>query len=103
MRPAVLQPDPATTLGLSESLETLDTNVVWQIARRARAAPQQTAVADPGNRLTYGELERRSNHLAAYLLEAGAEPEMCIALLLERSCDFVVAALAVLKSGAAYL
>jgi amino acid adenylation domain-containing protein len=53
--------------------------------------------------LTYGELERQSNRLAAHLREAGAGPERCVGLFLERSPRFVVAALAVLKTGAAYL
>src|SRR5262249_52391104 len=47
--------------------------------------------------------EERSDHLAAYLRELGAGPESCVALLIDRSIDFVVAALGVLKAGAAYL
>ena len=53
--------------------------------------------------LTYAELECRADQLAAFLLEEGAGPESCIGLLLERSAEFVVAALAILKTGAAYL
>ena len=57
----------------------------------------------PDGRLTRGELDDHSNRLAAYLREAGAGPERCVGLFLDRSADFVVAALAVLKAGAAYL
>jgi amino acid adenylation domain-containing protein len=53
--------------------------------------------------LSYRELELQSDRLAAHLQEAGARPDGCIGLFFERSASFVVAALAVLKTGAAYL
>jgi amino acid adenylation domain-containing protein len=53
--------------------------------------------------LSFGELDEKSNRLARHLTHLGVGTEDCIALLLERSADFVVAALAVLKAGAAYL
>lgn len=74
-----------------------------RIACRAAAAPNDIAVVDGTIRLTYAELEARSDGLAAQCREAGAAPDRCIGLFLERSAQFVVAALAVLKSGAAYL
>ncbi len=74
-----------------------------RVASHAAAAPHHTAVADGAGHLPYADLERQSNQLAAHLREAGAGPERCVGLLLERSAEFVVAALAVLKTGAAYL
>lgn len=74
-----------------------------RIARRAADAPNQIAIVDGKAQLTYGEIERQSNLLAARLQEAGAGQDRCIGLFLERSAQFIVAALAVLKSGAAYL
>ncbi|HEX4052974.1 MAG TPA: amino acid adenylation domain-containing protein [Tepidisphaeraceae bacterium] len=78
-------------------------SITSRIASHAAAAPQQLAVVDGVGHLTYAELECRANQLAAFLLEEGAGPESCIGLLLERSAEFVVAALAILKTGAAYL
>ncbi|WP_142392523.1 AMP-binding protein, partial [Mycobacterium sp. 3519A] len=52
---------------------------------------------------SYGEVDEASNRLAHLLVELGAGPGRCVALLLERSADAVIAMLAVLKSGAAYL
>ncbi|WP_142392524.1 AMP-binding protein, partial [Mycobacterium sp. 3519A] len=52
---------------------------------------------------SYGEVDEASNRLAHLLVELGAGPGRCVALLLERSADAVIAILAVLKSGAAYL
>ncbi len=63
----------------------------------------EIAVADVDTQLTFGELDKRSNQLAAYLRDAGATPDSSVGLFFDRSVDFVVAALAVLKSGAAYL
>jgi len=70
---------------------------------QARAAPDRIALAWDEGQLTYAELDRRSDALAARLQRAGAAPDGRIALLLERSPEAVVAALAVLKAGAAYL
>jgi len=77
--------------------------IAARIAIHAAAAPQRLAVSDGATSLTFGELERQSNELCAHLRMAGAQPEACIGLFLERSVEFVVAALAVLKAGGAYL
>ncbi|MDH3981540.1 MAG: amino acid adenylation domain-containing protein, partial [Kiritimatiellaceae bacterium] len=53
--------------------------------------------------LTYGELNVRANHLAHGLLDSGAKPGQCVAMLLERGFDQIVAALAILKTGCAYI
>ena len=73
------------------------------IARRAAATPDGVAVVDGDSRLTFGELERRSDALAARLQAAGAGPDGCVGIYLNRSGRFVVAALAAMKSGAAYV
>ena len=71
-------------------------------AQSART-PDADALAFEGERLTYRELERRANALAAHLRGLGAGPEARVGLCVERSLEMVVALLAVLKSGAAYV
>jgi amino acid adenylation domain-containing protein len=53
--------------------------------------------------MAFSELVTRSTRLASYLTALGAGPEVPVGLCLERSFDFIVSALAVLMSGAAYL
>ncbi|MGW7018665.1 amino acid adenylation domain-containing protein [Streptomyces decoyicus] len=79
--------------------------VVGRFAEQASRTPDAVAVrsAETGERLTYRELDARSSALAAAIAAAGAGPERTVALLLERSVDLVVATLAVVKAGAAYV
>ncbi len=56
-----------------------------------------------GRSLTYRDLDEASNQLAHLLSGYGAGPGGCVALLVERSAEAVIAMLAVLKTGAAYL
>ena len=61
------------------------------------------ALSFDGRSMTYRELDEASNRLAHLLTGYGAGPGQCVALLLTRSAQAVVAMLAVLKTGAAYL
>ncbi|MBQ0927082.1 non-ribosomal peptide synthase/polyketide synthase [Saccharopolyspora endophytica] len=72
---------------------------------RAQAArtPDATALVADGFRMTYAELDARSDRLARYLLRHGAGPERSVAVVMERSPEMVIALLAVLKTGGAYL
>ncbi|WP_323136536.1 non-ribosomal peptide synthetase [Streptomyces anulatus] len=65
--------------------------------------PRATALIEGDLTLTYAELDLRANRLAHALIAAGAGPEQRIAVLLPRSANLVVALLAVLKAGAAYV
>jgi hypothetical protein len=72
-------------------------------ARQVTRTPDATAVVHENTRLTYAELDARAERLARLLVARGAGPERLVALALPRSPELVVAILAVLKSGAAYV
>ena len=72
-------------------------------AEQVARTPQAVAVTFDGRSMTYRELDEAANRLAHLLAGQGAGPGQCVALLLERSAQAVVAILAVLKTGAAYL
>lgn len=69
----------------------------------AETSPHSTALSWNGQRLTYAELNARSGRLAGYLKTLGVDAEVPVAICLERSFDYVIAALAVWKAGGAYL
>ena len=70
-----------------------------QVAR----TPEAVAMSFEGRSMTYRELEEAANRLAHLLAGQGVGPGQCVALLLSRSAEAIVAILAVLKTGAAYL
>src|ERR1700682_1370211 len=67
-----------------------DKCVAQLVAARAAIAPNALAVVAGSDQLTYGELERRSNQLAHYLIAIGAGRESIIALCFSRSVEAVV-------------
>jgi amino acid adenylation domain-containing protein len=73
------------------------------IAEQARHRPEATALAFPGGKLTYAELDRRANRLARDLEGLGVGPEGRVGLCLERGPELIIGVLAALKAGAAYI
>ena len=73
------------------------------IDQQATDCPDDVAVVCGQQRLTYGELNRRSNQVAHYLKKFGVGPDVLVGLCMERSLDMVVALLGILKAGGAYL
>lgn len=71
--------------------------------RQARRTPEAVAVVAGRERVTYRTLDARSNALAARLRELGAGPERVVGAMLRRSPSLVVAMLATLKAGAAFM
>jgi amino acid adenylation domain-containing protein len=92
------KPSNGATERSEPALSLLESISAW-----AAETPNAAAVTIAAETLSYAELETQSNALARHLQSLGANPETLVAVLLERSPEFVIAALATWKAGAAYL
>ncbi len=72
-------------------------------SEQARLHPQRIALSVNGQRLTYAELDARSNQVANALRTQGVAPDQIVAVYGQRSLEMVIALLGTLKAGAAYL
>lgn len=70
---------------------------------QAARTPEATAVVFGDAQLSYRELNARANQLARELLRLGTDPDSLVGICLGRSPEMVIAVLATLKAGAAYL
>ena len=71
--------------------------------QRAAAAPGAVALVSNTLTLTYAELQRRANRLSHHLRSLGVGPNVLVGLFLDRSVEFVVGALSILKAGGAFV
>ncbi len=78
-------------------------NVADLFERQAGLNPDHPALVFADETLSYREMHDRANRLARLLIARGVGPEDVVALLLHRSVHNIVAMLAVLKAGAAFL
>jgi len=75
---------------------------------QVEASPQDPALrwqdsSDEAKTLSYEELNRRANYLAHHLLKSGVKRDQLIGLCFKRSPEMIIAILAVIKAGAAYV
>ncbi|XQE65275.1 amino acid adenylation domain-containing protein [Pseudomonas sp. P3C3] len=112
--------DPARTLGslqlssVDEQARLAEWNTPRQvfdaarllpelIAEQARLRPEAIALVHGGERIAFAELESRANQLANLLVSHGVQPESRVGVSLERGNAMIVAMLAVLKAGGAFV
>jgi amino acid adenylation domain-containing protein len=115
---AVAAPDaPISSVAIPQDAERRRVLVEWnetaaamtpacvhaEVAAQAARTPARVAVRAGDAALTYEELERRANRLARRLQELGVAPDALVGICLPRGVDLVVAVLATLKAGGAYL
>ncbi|MBA3534858.1 MAG: amino acid adenylation domain-containing protein, partial [Ardenticatenales bacterium] len=70
---------------------------------QVQLTPDAIAVESDVGQLTYAELNRQANQLAHCLRQRGVGSETLVGIYMERSIEWIVSSLAILKAGAAYL
>ncbi|MFC8148507.1 bacitracin non-ribosomal peptide synthetase BacC [Bacillus paralicheniformis] len=70
---------------------------------QAEKTPELAAVVSGNDKLTYRELNEKSNQLARYLRDKGVKADAIVAIMAERSPEMVVGIMGILKAGGAYL
>jgi non-ribosomal peptide synthetase component F len=90
--------------GFNQTAETFPITCIhtWFEAQ-AQQTPDRVAVVCGADKATYGQLNQRANQLAHYLQKLGVGHDVPVGLCLERSVDFIVCLLGVMKAGGAYL
>ncbi|HEX5876135.1 MAG TPA: non-ribosomal peptide synthase/polyketide synthase, partial [Pyrinomonadaceae bacterium] len=78
-------------------------SVHYLFEEQAQKTPDRVALVSGAEQLTYAELNARANRLARFLERNGVETESRVCICLEPGIDMIVAVLAVLKAGAAYV
>jgi len=103
--PLALLEIPAPTSVLEGNTTTFTSGSVIELWDRAvEEHSQQLAMQDePDNAATYASLDAQAQRLAAELMAQGVGPEVRVAIHAERSCEYVLGILAVLKAGGAFV
>jgi amino acid adenylation domain-containing protein len=70
---------------------------------QVQKSPHAIAVETEDSQINYGELNRRANRLAHYLVRLGVRTESMVGICLNRGIDLMIALLGTLKAGAAYV
>ncbi len=81
----------------------LDKTVIDVFKEEVKKSPNTIAAVFEGEKLTYQELDKRSNQIAHYIIGQGIQSDDLIGVCLERGLDMLVTVLGVLKSGGAYV
>jgi amino acid adenylation domain-containing protein len=88
---------------LGDRVDDPDLSLTELFTTQAAGTPDAIAIEDSRRRLTYRELDQRSNQLAHYLRGRAVEAQDIVGMRLGRSVDLAVAMLGIMKAGAAYM
>ena len=80
-----------------------DKTIIDLFKEQVEKNPNKTAIVFEGNHLTYNELDKKSDILSLKLKNENINLEDTVAIFLDKSLEMIVAILAILKAGAAYL
>ena len=78
-------------------------NLSQSFSEQAQRNPAKIALIAGDERFSYQELDQKANQLASFLVAQGVGPETLVGVLLDRKPQMLIAVLAILKTGAAYV
>ncbi|GIQ61184.1 non-ribosomal peptide synthase [Flavobacterium collinsii] len=90
-------------LFLNNNLEESSLNIVRKMEEIFKKYPEKIAIIDDIEKITYKELNEQTNQLVHYLRERGITQNGVVGVCIPQSVDRIIAFLAILKTGAAYL
>ncbi|MCP4151024.1 MAG: AMP-binding protein, partial [bacterium] len=100
-------PDHISLVGSGQSTSSTQSTQSTQSTSSTTSTPSTQAppLQHPASsiQLTYNELNKKSNRLAALLRTKGVEPDTFVAIMTGRSIEMIIGILGILKAGAAYL
>ncbi len=80
-----------------------DKTYIELFEEQAARTPENIAVVDKNVSLTYRELNEKADVLAGELIKEGVQTESIVAVMLPRTVEYMIAVLAIMKAGGAYL
>ncbi|MCX8129438.1 MAG: non-ribosomal peptide synthetase [Clostridia bacterium] len=89
--------------GLGETYDIPKTTFHGLFEQQVSLHPDKTAVTCGDCRISYDELNKRANQVANYIRNKVSDTENLIGVFMERSVDFIVAILGIMKSGNGYV
>ncbi len=96
------QMEEAREIHSQRDYENVGTLKNW-LEKQARTTPKNLALVSEGFQMTYAQLHTKSNQWAHYLHSCGLERDEVVGVCLKRSPEMVLAILAIVKAGGAYL
>lgn len=95
--------DFLATVNATEQAYDQNVRIETLFARQVSLRPDAIAVVSGHGQMTFAELNKRSNQLARTLADRGVCRDQVVAVVAQRSNEMLVAILAVIKAGGAYL
>ncbi|PEA82333.1 amino acid adenylation domain-containing protein [Bacillus pseudomycoides] len=81
----------------------METTIQYSLFQSFENFPDNIALEYKNNKITYSELDERSNQVANYLIDKGVTKEDFIGIHLEDKVDFIVSLIGILKAGAKFV
>ncbi|PMB22055.1 non-ribosomal peptide synthetase [Fischerella thermalis CCMEE 5198] len=101
--PALTRTLPLVRGGLGRGAVSPDFCLQTLFFQQVAKQPQQTAIVTTEQTLTYQQVSDRVCHLAEHLQQLGVIPNQLVAIVMDKGWEQIVAALAILTAGAAYV